>query len=172
MREDQKLLSYRCLADAMARLAGLPWELVIAGAGPAEREVRQAFAPVEDRIRWAGVLAPESLKQLYRAVDLYLWPAVKEAFGIAFLEAQAAGVPVVAGRSGGVPGVVSDGRTGLLTPEGDAEAFAGAVRSLLEDPERRLAMGEAAMHRAARDHDIAQASALLDEQLRRIVVAA
>ena len=66
------------------------------------------------------------------ARDLYLWPAINEAYGMAFLEAQAAGLPVVAGRTGGVPAVVADGVTGLLTPIGDAAAFAGAVARLLD----------------------------------------
>ena len=60
---------------------------------------------------------------------------------MALLEAQAAGLPVVAGRSGGVPSVVADGETGLLAPEGDAAAFAEAVGALLADPERRARDG-------------------------------
>ena len=61
------------------------------------------------------------------AADLYLWPAINEAYGMAFLEAQAAGLPVIAGRTGGVPAVVAADETGLLTPVGDAHAFAAAV---------------------------------------------
>lgn len=170
MREDQKLQSYRVLADAMARLTDKPWELIIAGAGEAEPAVRDAFAPLAERLRWAGVLQPERLRALYRAADLYLWPAVKEAYGMAFLEAQAAGLPVVAGRSGGVPGVVAEGSTGLLAAEGDAAAFADAVAVLLADPVRRQAMGEAAMSRALREHDISVAAKRLDDHLRRLVV--
>ena len=112
------------------------------------------------------------MKPLYRAADLYLWPAVKEAFGVAPIEAQAAGLPVIAGRSGGVSSVVAEGETGLLTPEGDAAAFAEAVRALLADPERRAAMGRAAMEHAARDNDISGAATLLDARLRRLTGAA
>ena len=132
--------------------------------------MREAFRPFGTRIRFAGVLAPDVLKQLYRAADLYLWPAVKEAFGMALLEAQAAGLPVVAGRSGGVSSIVADGMTGLLVPEGDATAFSDAVASLLEDPARRSADGaggDASMRRS--ENDIAGAAAFLDEQLRRLV---
>ncbi len=168
MRDDQKLLSYRVLAEAMPLLADLRWQLIVAGKGPAEAAVREAFAPFADRVRWAGELAPEVLKQLYRAADLCLWPAVKEAFGVALLEAQAAGLPVVAGRSGGVSSVVADEETGLLAREGDAAAFADAAGALLEDPERRVRMGHAAMQRAERENDIARAAALLDERLRRL----
>ena len=142
MRSDQKLLSYRTLADALRSLTDLPWRLIIAGAGPAEADVRAAFAPLADRITWLGILPPDHLRRLYRAADLYVWPAIKEAFGMTLVEAQAAGLPVVAGRSGGVASIVTDNETGLLTPEGDATAFASAVRALLTDPTRRRAMGE------------------------------
>lgn len=172
MRDDQKLLSYRILAAAMSNLIDHPWQLVIAGAGPAADEVREAFRPLGTRIHFAGALAPDVLQQLYRASDLYLWPAVKEAFGMALLEAQAAGLPVVTGRSGGVSSIVADGITGLLVPEGDATAFSDAVASLLEDPARRSAVGQAACEHAAKENDIAGAAAFLDKQLRRLVGAA
>jgi glycosyltransferase involved in cell wall biosynthesis len=169
MREDQKLFSYRCLAAALPHIADLPWRLILAGAGPAEGEVRTLFAPFGERVRWAGVMERNDLLRLYKAADLYVWPAIKEAWGMAFLEAQAAGLPVVAGRSGGVPAVVAEGECGLLAPEGDAGAFAGAVRVLLADSERRKNMGAAAARRMASEHDIAVAAALLDRHLRPLV---
>lgn len=168
MRNDQKLLSYRVLAEAMSQISDRPWQLIIAGKGPAEQTVRELFASLGERVRWAGMLTPDVLKQVYRAADLYLWPAVKEAFGVALIEAQAAGLPVIAGRSGGVSSVVADGETGLLVLEGDAPAFARAVAELLAEPERRTAMGRTAVEHAARDNDIVGAAALLDAQLRRL----
>ena len=171
MRDDQKLISYRVLAEAMFKLARKPWQLVIAGAGPAEREVRALFEPFGDRIRWPGLLPSGQLKQLYRAADLFVWPAIKEAFGMALLEAQAAGLPVVAGRSPGVASVVADGKTGMLVPEGDAGAFAEAVKTLLTDPEQRRALGRAASRRAARVHDISVAAHLLDRHIHRLTGA-
>ena len=169
MREDQKLLSYRVLADALSRLVDRRWRLIIAGAGPAQAAVRQAFAPLGERVHFTGAVAPDMLKQLYRAADVYVWPAIKEAWGMALLEAQAAGLPVVAGRSGGVPSIIADGETGLLAPEGDAASFAEAVAALLDDPARRAAMGEAAMRKATSDHDIGAAAETLDRHLRRLV---
>ncbi len=171
MRADQKLLSYRVLADALSRLGERRWRLIVTGAGPAEAEVRQAFAPLGERVRFVGMRTPDELKQLYRGADLYVWPAIKEAWGMALLEAQAAGLPVVAGRSGGVPTIVADGETGLLVEEGDAAAFADAVGALLDDPARREAMRRAALERSARDHDIAAAAAALDRHLRRLVAS-
>jgi len=171
MRNDQKLLSYRCLAAAMAFLTDLPWHLLLAGVGAAEAEVRSLFAPFVERVRWVGLLDRETLRQAYRASDLYVWPAIKEAYGMAFVEAQAAGLPIVAGRSPGVAGIVADGETGCLVEQGDAMAFAAAVRALLADPGERRRIGAAALNRAAREHDIAAASRLLDRHLREIVGA-
>jgi glycosyltransferase involved in cell wall biosynthesis len=171
MRDDQKLASYRVLAEAMNKLRRKPWQLVIAGSGPAEEKVRALFAPLEDRAKWLGILPPDKLKHVYRASDLFVWPAVKEAFGMALLEAQAAGLPVVAGRSPGVASIVSEGKTGVLAAEGDANAFAKAVGTLLPNADRRRAFGRAAARRAARVHDISVAADVLDRHLRKLVSA-
>lgn len=88
---------------------------------------------------------------------------------MALLEAQAAGLPVVAGDSGGVASVVAHGETGLLAPEGDVPAFAEALRTLLRDHEFRTGMGEAAEARAMREHDLTGAAALLDRTLAAVI---
>jgi glycosyltransferase involved in cell wall biosynthesis len=93
---------------------------------------------------------------------------VGEAYGVAFLEAQAAGLAVVAGRAGGVPAVVAEGETGLLVEEGDAGAFAQALRRLLDDPGRRRTMGEAARLRVLRHHDLGGAAATIHRHLAEL----
>jgi glycosyltransferase involved in cell wall biosynthesis len=169
MRDDQKLASYLSLAAALAQLNQLPWSLILVGAGPAERRIRQAFAAFGDRVRWTGMLDRSALPELYGAADLYVWPAIKEAWGMAVLEAQAAGLPVVAGRSGGIAGIVKEGETGLLPPEGDVSAFAAALRTLLTNPELRQCMSLAAQRRTKERHDISAAAALLDRHLAAVL---
>jgi glycosyltransferase involved in cell wall biosynthesis len=85
------------------------------------------------------------------------------------LEAQAAGIPVLAGDHGGVPDVVQHGVTGVLAPEGDAAAFAAALRGLLGDPERCAALGRAARARAAAHHSLEAASRRIDAVLARLL---
>jgi len=68
-----------------------------------------------------------------------------EGFGLAVIEASAAGLPVVVGRSGGAPETVRDGETGALIPPDDPPALARAIIALLQDPARAHAMGEAGM---------------------------
>ena len=87
----------------------------------------EAFAPLGRRIAFAGSLSPDALLDCYAAADLYVWPALREAWGMTLLEAQASGLPVVAGAEGGVPAVVADGVTGLSTPPGDVAAFRAAI---------------------------------------------
>ena len=76
----------------------------------------------DDRVRFAGLIPEEALPPVYAAADLYVWPALREAYGLAMLEAQAAGLPVVAGQEGGVAEVVADGRSGVLAAPRDPAA--------------------------------------------------
>ncbi|MFO1160054.1 MAG: glycosyltransferase family 4 protein [Reyranellaceae bacterium] len=166
MRQRDKLASYRVLAQALAMLTDRPWRAVLVGDGPARAEVEKAMAPLGERVSFAGAVAREGLPRIYAASNLYVWPAINEAYGMAFLEAQAAGLPVVAGRTGGVPAVVAHGSTGLLTPIGDASAFAAAVARLLDAPDERARFSAAARHRIATLHDERAATKALAAALR------
>lgn len=168
MRPGDKLASYRVLGDALAHLTSRPWRLMVAGDGAARPEVEAALAPLGGRVSWLGELTAEALAELYAACDLYVWPAIGEAWGMAFLEAQAAGLPVVAGRAGGVADVIADGETGCLVAPGDARAFADAVAGLLDRPATRIAFAARARDRMARDHDIGTAAAVLGAALERL----
>ena len=68
-------------------------------------------------------------------------PSRAEAFGVAALEAQACGLPVVASNVGGLPEVVRDGETGLLVPPEAPQALAAALMTLIQDPQLRADMG-------------------------------
>jgi len=153
MRARDKLASYRVLSQSFALLDDAPWRALLVGDGPARGEIERMMAPFGARIRFTGALPHAALPEIYASADLYVWPAINEAYGMAFLEAQAAGLPVVAGRTGGVPAVVTDGVTGMLTPVGDPVAFAGAVRHLLDRPEERARLAADAASRIVSRHD-------------------
>jgi glycosyltransferase involved in cell wall biosynthesis len=174
MRPGDKLASYRILAEALRNLADRPWRLILVGDGAERPAVEAAFAWARDtaqgaRVHFAGALEGADLARLYAACDLYAWPAVNEAYGMAFLEAQAAGLPVVAGRSSGVPAVVRDGETGLLAPPEDSAAFAVALGALLDDPAKRQGFAAAAPMAVAARHSLAAASRRLDQILHSVV---
>lgn len=170
MRPGDKLTSYRLLAQALTGLRTADWCLLVAGDGPARPQVQSALSALApERVRLLGRQTPAALRQLYGACDLLVWPAVNEAYGMALLEAQAGGLPVVAGRYGGVADVVQDGVSGLLSPPGDTRAFAHCVQALLRDPKRRARMGAAGAQRARAEHDIAFAGARLDRLMRTLL---
>ncbi|HTZ38458.1 MAG TPA: glycosyltransferase, partial [Stellaceae bacterium] len=154
MRPGDKLASYRVLGAALSALLDLPWSLDVVGDGPAQAEVRAALAPLGARVRFRGALDEAGVAACLAAADLFVWPAIHEAFGMALLEAQASGLAAVAGASGGVGDIVADAVTGRLTPPGDAAAFSAAVRNLLADPAHCAAMGAAAYDKVRREHDL------------------
>jgi glycosyltransferase involved in cell wall biosynthesis len=157
-----KLESYRLLAEALTKVDASPWTLAIVGEGPARSEIRQLFDPFGEQVVLVGQEPEGQIPAWCAASDLMVWPAIDEAYGMALLEAQAAGLPVVAGASGGVPEVVRHEITGLTPPPGDAAAFAAAINTLLGDPDKREAYGQAARQTAAKDHDLIGAAHRLD----------
>ena len=170
MRQGDKLRSYQMLAGVLAQLAHEPIQVLVAGDGVARDEVHSMLGQAApNRVHFAGECSADDLAELYAAADLCVWPAVNEAYGMAMLEAQAAGLPVVSCATRGVPDVVYDGATGILTPVGDVTAMATAVRALVLDNARRRSMGQAAARFVATERSIAGAARNLDLALGAIM---
>ncbi len=167
MRPGDKLASYRRLGAALSRLDGDDWQLLVIGDGSARDDVAAALAPLKGKLTMPGALAGTDLPSVYAASDLYLWPGVGEAYGMAYLEAQAAGLPVIAGNERGVPDVVLDERTGLLTPPGDDGAFAAATRRLLDESRLRHKLSQAARTFVNDERTVAAAAKIISEALWR-----
>lgn len=126
----------------------VPALLALVGDGPDVGLVRDAAQRLGllDRVRFLGEI--EEVEAILAGTDVGLFPSESESFGLAVLEAQACGVPVVASRVGGLPEVVVHGETGFLESVGDVDAMAASVTTLLRDDARRKAMGAAGMRRA------------------------
>lgn len=165
MRPGDKLHSYQRLGAALDRLGREDWQLLVVGDGAARAEVEAALAPIAGQCAMLGAVPPSALPEIYRGCDIYVWPGVGEAYGMAYIEAQAAGLPVVAGHERGVPDVVRNGETGLLTAPGDDGAFAEAVGRLLDDDQLRAGLGNAARDFVARQRTVASAAAVLGAAL-------
>ncbi len=154
------------LADAWLQLhkAGLRSSLVLVGANRsayhevdasiAERiRTKAAEAGVEHLVRFVGEVA--DVENYHRAADVFVMPSVREAFGMALIEAMASGTPVIATRIDGVTDViVDDGKTGILVPPRDADRIAVAIRSLLDDPTGAAAMGARARAAVLRHYSL------------------
>ena len=168
MRAGDKLESFRALAGALRLIEDRPWRLSVAGDGPLRAAVEALFAGFgAGRVAWLGQMPPAAVAALLAEGALYVWPGCGEAYGLAYLEAQAAGLPVVAWKTAGVPEVVADGVTGRLTAPGDPAAYAAAVAALLDDPAEQRRLGEAARARVLADHSLAAATAALDAIVRK-----
>ncbi len=140
---------YRTLRAAIARLAegssARPLIFLAVGEEAPNEKMGRAeirFVPFMEEHR--------RVVEFYQAADLYLHAARADTFPTSILEALACATPVVATAVGGIPEQISDGETGVLTPAGDAEAMADAIAALLDDPERRQAMGSRAEAAAQR----------------------
>jgi N-acetyl-alpha-D-glucosaminyl L-malate synthase BshA len=125
----------------------IPARLLLVGDGP---ELATAYRVgrelgISDLIHSVG--AQEEVVPLLSVSDVFLLPSAQESFGLAALEAMACEVPVIASRVGGLPEVIEDGVSGFLHPPDALDDMAASAISLLRDPERQRAMGQAACDR-------------------------
>lgn len=105
--------------------------------------------PGADAVRFLPLTPPEEVRTMMVAADVFAMPSHVEAWGLVYLEAMRAGVPVVATANGGLSECFEDGRDVLLAPPGDAPALAAVLRGLFEDPDRAKRIGEAGRATAA-----------------------
>jgi glycosyltransferase involved in cell wall biosynthesis len=169
MREGYKRASYRVLAEALDLVTDIPFTLDVIGDGKGRAEIEAAFRRLSDRVRFHGRIDDAALiSARFAAADLFVWPAVDEPFGMAFLEAQAHGLPCLAGAGGGVRDVIRSGETGLTVEPGDAAAFADGLRQLAADRARLRAMGAAARRFVHGERDLETAARIVAAALARL----
>jgi glycosyltransferase involved in cell wall biosynthesis len=145
---------YDVLLAALAPLLDLPWRLTIAGdrtrdAGAAARlDADIVRFNLADRVLVAGAVRAERLTELYSSADLFVLASRFEAYGMAFAEAIAHGLPVVGTTAGAIPETVPT-NAGLLVPADDVAALTVALRRLIEDSTERHRLAAAARAAAA-----------------------
>lgn len=136
-----------------------------------ERRLREAAAGDELRGRVTFLGFREDVHDLFRSLDVAVHASTQpEPYGNVVLEAMAAGTPIVAAAAGGVLEIVRDGHDGVLVPPGDADALAGALVRLLDDPAERARLG-AAGRRSVEERFSGTAEAEAVERLYRQVAA-
>lgn len=135
---------HRYLLDAWAEVVGAcpDARLLLFGQGPEQEtlqeEIRQSVHG--STVHFAGFRA--DLREFLGHADLLVHPAQREGLGVALLEAQAAGVPVLATSAGGIIEAVADGESGVLVEQGNYAELARRMIRLLRDPELRAKLGE------------------------------
>ena len=136
---------HQFLIDAVANLAesGRSFKVLIFGEGELAESLHKEVVSrgLDDIIRFEGFR--EDLDRWMGAFDLFVHPALSEGLGIVTLKAQAAGVPVVGFRTGGLPEAVAHETSGILVPTGDVTALTTAIAALIDDGERRARYGAA-----------------------------
>jgi phosphatidylinositol alpha-1,6-mannosyltransferase len=138
-------------ALALLKRKGLTPRYVIAGEGDEMQRLKNVTSSLglTGQVEFLGFVPDEQLPSLYAHSDIYVMPSREipgrldliEGFGISFLEASACGIPVVAGRSGGVSDAVKDGESGFLVDPDSSEDIARACETLLKDENLARKMG-------------------------------
>ena len=117
--------------------------LLIVGEGKMERSLRELVQKLnlEDHVRFCPTVGKTT--EFLPLFDIFVMPSLQEGLGLSVMEAQAAGLPVVASNIGGIPSLIEDGKTGLLVPPGYAKGLAQAIISLLNDRDKAKEIGAA-----------------------------
>lgn len=171
---DDRNKGARYLLEATKILAdrGIDFHLTFKDRLDAEMAPRMiADLGIGDRVTFLGRLPVEELARLYNESELLVSPSLYEGFGLPAAEAMACGTPVIATTAGAFPEVIADGETGVLVPPADARALADAIASMLADPARRAAMGEAGVRRIAERFSWAVCAARTAELYRSVLDA-
>lgn len=117
-------------------------------------EALAASLGISQAVIWTGFR--QDIPRLLAAMDVYVQPSANEGLSKAMLEAMAAGKPVISTDVGGAPEVVTDGKTGILIPPGSSSAIWTAIVDLLDHPEKRSTLAQAARSHVVREFDVQQ----------------
>jgi glycosyltransferase involved in cell wall biosynthesis len=148
---EEKGVSDLIAALALLRERGVAFEARIVGTGPqaASLAAQSAEAGLEDAVRFAGWVARESLGEFYAWADVFVGPSIQsrtgwiEALGVVFIEAAAAGLPVITTDTGGMRDVVLDGATGFIVNQKSPDQIAARLAQLGDEPLLGAALGAA-----------------------------
>jgi len=169
MRSDVKRDSYRLLADTIAGLPCKDWHLLVVGSGEAAAEVRSELrAAAGDNVRFLGELPGADVAAVLQACDVFVWPALREAYGMAILEALAAGLPVIACDEGGVGDLVCNSQNGLLAPRRSPRVLRQHLERLIGDAGSRQRLGARAAELVSERHSRRAAEIRLAAILGRV----
>lgn len=157
---------------ALAAHAVMPdVHFVLIGEGPLRTELEQTVVRLglTERVHFAGLQT--DMANIYAELDVVVSASRSEAMPLAVLEAMSSGVPVIATRVGGVPDLVQHNLSGWLVGDGDYDAMAAQLVSLLREPERAASMGQRARERVVSqfslDHSVAGTAQLLRKLAQR-----
>jgi len=169
MRDDAKLRSYENMAQVLKNV-NQGYQLLLIGDGKARHKIEKLFGDeLAATTFFAGQLDQDATLQAMLGADIFLWPAVSEAIGMAILEAQACGLAVVAGNSGAIPEIVQQGESGFLCAPDDHQTMAANIETLLENEDLRQRFSQAAITNFQQYHTLGAAAQIIDRVLYKAV---
>lgn len=162
MRPGDKVESYRRLAAGLAAL-DMDWHLTVVGDGEARAHVTELLNPFGTNVTFSGAMYDSTaIRTAMETADLFLWPGVNEGVGMVWLEAQAAGLPVIAEDHPAARALVAN----RLAPPDNSQAFAELIFQTAEDlPARAMA----ARSHVVEQHSLDSAAATLREALTELI---
>jgi glycosyltransferase involved in cell wall biosynthesis len=168
-----RLTENKGIADLLQAVSILPRpyrsvRVTIVGDGPMRSQLEAQAIRLGINAEFVGFQPSSEVTRILESSSIFCAPSKtaasggREAFGMVFLEAACAGLPVISYRSGGVSEAVADGESGLLVPEGDVDALSAALADLLSNPERAVLFGQAGRDRVTSRFDIRTCTADLE----------
>ncbi|MCL5782248.1 MAG: glycosyltransferase family 4 protein [Patescibacteria group bacterium] len=152
-----RLVPKNGVADIIQAMKYLPnnVKLVVAGSGILEKKLKQTAKEigVADRVTFLGEIAHNELPKYFQACDIFVRPSLSEGFGSAFVEAMAAGIPVIATPVGGIVDFLRERETGLFCAVQDPKSLADAVKTLIGDAQLRSKIVENARDMVKEKYD-------------------
>jgi colanic acid/amylovoran biosynthesis glycosyltransferase len=164
------LKGHAVLIDAVAdlRARGREIEVALVGDGPrrAELEARAQARGVADLFQFAGSVGQDHIRDYFVRADAFCLASFAEGVPVVLMEAMAMELPVVTTRIMGIPELVEDGISGLLTPPGRSDALGALLCALADDPELRRRLGRAGREKVIAEFDAAMSAGRLASVLR------
>lgn len=168
MRAGDKLASYQIIAETLGLLSPSNWQLSIVGDGPARQDVEALMAPFGAQVEFKGALSSGALATEYAQASMMFWPGVNEALGLVYLEAHAAGVPVVAQDRPGMRELLAHGF--YPAPNEDLQVLADHIESILQSCDLRRTFAGYARDHVEQHHLLGSAAQTLVAALKDIGV--
>jgi glycosyltransferase involved in cell wall biosynthesis len=177
----REVKGHRYLIEAcqLLRERGIPFRCQLIGSGPLARRIRRqiAAAGLEREIEMPGALPRQELVQRMAGAHVLVLPSIvdrsgrREGIPVTLMEAMSCGLPVVASDLSGIPELIENERSGILTPPGQAAAIAAALERLHASRELRARLGRAAREKVLADFNLSRsaerlASLILERRLR------
>ena len=168
MRPRDKLPSYQIIAETLSLLPENNWHIQFAGDGPARPDIETLMRPFGNKVTFLGQCSEQSLQTAYQNASVFFWPGVNEAFGMSYIEAQAAGLPIIAQDRPGVRDVLPPGK--YPDPVNGAEALSLMLAPLLSDGQLRQRASHISIENATQRHMLPSAAKTLSQSLSAIGV--